>query len=270
MTFDCECELYKVKLYHPYAKLVLRIKTDDSTSVLKFSSKFGCTLEEAKLLIEMAKSLELDVVGVSFHVGGKCSEGNAFTRAIKDAKTVFEIGQSNGMDMNVLDIGGGFPGSEGECSVSFEEMAKSINDALDQYFNDMPNLRIIAEPGRFFASKSHTLVFNVIGKKKIVENEETNFMYYMNDGVYGCFNCLMFDGQKPEIKPFQKEKEKTYKTTVFGPTCDSVDTIMRGIDMPELCVGEWCYVENFGAYTQAAASNFNGFTSVECFYILRY
>jgi len=271
MTFDCECELYKVKLYHPYAKLVLRIKTDDSGSVLKFSTKFGASLEEAKTLIEKAKSLELDIIGVSFHVGGKCNDASAYTKAIKNAREVFDMGKQNGMNMYLLDIGGGFPGHESESEVPFEESCKAINDAIDTYFNDIPNFRAIAEPGRFFASKSHTLVFNVIGKKKQIVNGEPYFSYYMNDGIYGCFNCIMFDGQKPEIKAFHiKENDKLYKTTMFGPTCDSVDTIIRGAELPELCVGEWCFVENFGAYTQAAASNFNGFTPIECFYILRY
>jgi len=272
MTFDSECELYKVKLYHPYAKLIIRIKTDDSQSVLKFSTKFGCSLEEAKILIEKAKSLELDIVGVSFHVGSKCLSGDSYTKAIADAKEVFKMGQANGMNMHILDIGGGYPGHEKESKIPFEEMAKAINEAIDTYFTDVPNLRIIAEPGRFFASKSHTLVFNVIGKKKYVIDGETRFQYYMNDGVYGCFNCIMFDGAAPVIQPFHygHNVDKTYKTTMFGPTCDSVDTIIRDVDLPELCVGEWCYVENFGAYTMAAASNFNGFTPIDCFYILTY
>jgi ornithine decarboxylase len=37
MTFDCEEELYKIKLYHPYAKLVLRLAVDDSKSRCKFN-----------------------------------------------------------------------------------------------------------------------------------------------------------------------------------------------------------------------------------------
>lgn len=45
LAFDSEDELYKIKLYHPYAQLVLRIKTDDSHSVCRFSTKFGIDLE---------------------------------------------------------------------------------------------------------------------------------------------------------------------------------------------------------------------------------
>jgi len=271
MTFDNEVELYKIKLYHPYAKLVIRIKTDDSNSTLKFSSKFGCSLEDAKTYLEKAKSLELNVIGVSFHVGSKCNDPATFTSSIRDAKEIFKMGEALGMKMNLLDVGGGFPGTHGECMVPFEDMAKAINDGIDTYFSDVEDLRVIAEPGRYFASKSHTLVFNVIGKRRIVEeNGDYHFQYYMNDGVYGSFNCTIFDGACPEIQAFNNKCEKKYKTTMFGPTCDSMDTMTRSAELPELGVGEWCYVMNFGAYTQAASSNFNGFPTVECNYVFRY
>ncbi len=271
MTFDNEVELYKIKLYHPYAKLVLRIKTDDANSTLKFSSKFGASLADAKTFLEKAKSLELDVIGVSFHVGSRCNDAATFTSSIKDAREIFKMGEALGMKMNLLDVGGGFPGKLGESMVSFEDMAKGINEGIDTYFHDVEDLRVIAEPGRYFASKSHTLVFNVIGKRKLIEeNSEPHFQYYMNDGVYGSFNCIIFDGACPEIHPFNNKSEKKYKTTMFGPTCDSLDKMTGSAELPELGVGEWCYVMDFGAYTRASASNFNGFPTIECNYVFTY
>jgi ornithine decarboxylase len=220
--------------------------------------------------MEKANFLELNVVGVSFHVGSKCGTTETYEIAVKDAKYLFNLGKGLGMKMTVLDIGGGFPGSDEETPIKFEEIAKVVNDAIDKHFSDVEDLRLIAEPGRYFASSSHTMVFNVIGKKKIIEKGETKFLYYMNDGVYGCFNCIFFDHATPIICPFNERNEKKYKSTIFGPTCDSLDTISRDIDLPELVVGEWCYVENFGAYTKAAASNFNGFQKVEDKYVLLY
>jgi len=193
--------------------------------------------------------------------------------ALQSAREVFKKGEECGMDMYFLDIGGGFPGAPGESTVRFEDMAIAINDGIKEFFSDVKNLKVISEPGRYFASKTHNLVFNVIGKKKNQENEmeDPSFMYYMNDGVYGCFNCIKYDDQHPVLVPYEnKEGKKTFKTTVFGPTCDSIDVIAKDIELPEMNVGEWCYVENFGAYTQAAASNFNGFNTIPCHYIIRY
>jgi Pyridoxal-dependent decarboxylase, C-terminal sheet domain len=58
-----------------------------------------------------------------------------------------------------------------------------------------------------------------------------------------------------------------YTSTIFGPTCDSIDVICRSVLLPTLKVGDWLYFTNMGAYTMAAASSFNGFTPSEKFYV---
>ena len=173
----------------------------------------------------------------------------------------------------MLDIGGGFPGFNQEGKITFEEISGKINNALDEFFNpkDFPNtdLKIISEPGRYFVSASHTLVLNIIGKKEKMIDNEKSFTYYLNDGVYGSFNCIFFDHEKPTILPFNERDGKQYKSRIFGTTCDSIDLISEDVMLPELAIGEWVYVENFGAYTIAASSGFNGFRTTMCKYILR-
>ena len=45
-----------------------------------------------------------------------------------------------------------------------------------------------------------------------------------------------------------------------GPTCDSVDIVMRDEPLPsDLQEGDFIYIRNAGAYTTAYASQFNGF-----------
>ena len=58
-----------------------------------------------------------------------------------------------------------------------------------------------------------------------------------------------------------------YPSTVFGPTCDSIDVIARSVLLPKLKVGDWLYFENMGAYTAAAASSFNGFVPSKKMYV---
>lgn len=269
LTFDSESELYKIKLFHPYANLILRIKTDDSNSVCKFSCKFGLDIEDTKKIIAVAKTLKLNLVGVSFHVGSNCKDKNTYYKSIKDAKNVFDYAKEQGIDMNILDIGGGFSGIEDNDFPSFEENAEVINNALNEFFPD-ENIKIIAEPGRYFVASSHTLVLNIIGKKEKIIDGDTWFHYYVNDGVYSSFNCIYFDHAEPKILPYNERDNKLYKCTIFGETCDSMDTISKECLLPDLAIGEWIYVENFGAYTTAAASNFNGFQKTQCYYIMTY
>jgi ornithine decarboxylase len=271
MTFDCEEELYKIKLYHPYAKLVLRLAVDDSKSLCKFNKKFGCKLNQVLELLTIAKTLKLAVVGFSFHVGSGCSSSDNFYNAIHDCRKATDIAKTIGIEVSVIDIGGGFPGVD--RNISFEEIAKRVNDGIHDFFSievESGGVKFISEPGRYFAEKTHTLVLNVIGKKIITDdNGEKMIVYYLNDGIYGSFNCIYFDHNNPTILPFNERDGKLFKSRLFGPTCDSIDLIADEIMLPELAISEIVYVENFGSYTVAASSNFNGFKTTVCKYIFR-
>ena len=279
MTFDCEEELYKIRLYHPYAKLILRLAVDDSQSLCKFNSKFGCKIENIEKLIHLMNTLQLKLIGFSFHVGSGCKSVDSYYEAIKTCKSAYELAIKNNIDITIIDIGGGFPGINVENSINIEQIAETINKAQQDFFSKEiveDKLQFISEPGRYFVEKSHTLVLNVIGKKREIYMNETTkekeelIIYYLNDGVYGSFNCIYFDHKKPIVLPFNERNEKKlYKSKIFGPTCDSIDLITNEIMLPELAIGEWVYIENFGAYTTAASSSFNGFITTDYKYILR-
>lgn len=283
MTFDNWYEFNKISLFHPDANLVLRIQVDDSFSKCQFNDKFGAKMSEVDDLLTRAKIFQsctnsvgdtsegLSIVGVSFHVGSGCMNVAAFDIAIARCREVFDIAKSKGYNFTLLDIGGGFPGSDIEGKLSFEAFAKQINESLEKYFpedEDNP-VTIIAEPGRYFCSASHTLVLNIVAKNvRIGDDGKKTFMYTVNDGVYGSLNCIMFDHAVPVIKPFNERDGETYDSIVYGPTCDSMDTICK-CKLPNLAIGECIYIENCGAYSSAAASQFNGFKRTPSEYIMR-
>lgn len=78
----------------PQPRLVLRIATDDSKAVCRLSIKFGAQLKACRGLLERAKELGLEVVGVSFHVGSGCTDPETYTQAIADSRCVFDMGVS--------------------------------------------------------------------------------------------------------------------------------------------------------------------------------
>ncbi|XP_064410542.1 ornithine decarboxylase 1-like [Latimeria chalumnae] len=146
MTFDDETELIKTKENYPNAKMLLCICTDDSTSMYPLSKKFGAPLKACRHLLEVAKDLSLDVIGVSFHVGSGCTKPWIYSQSIAEAKLVFNMGTELGHKMSVLDIGGGFPGTD-DIKIKFEEFAAEINPALNQHFPPDCGVEIMAEPG---------------------------------------------------------------------------------------------------------------------------
>jgi ornithine decarboxylase len=87
--------------------------------------------------------------------------------------------------------------------------------------------------------------------------------------MYGVFNNITFDHAKVTLKPLMpRDATKLFKSSVWGPTCDSIDLILKETLLPELVVGDWLICEEMGAYTSAAASGFNGFSKSKVFYTL--
>jgi len=301
-TLDNEQELIKLKKYWPEAKCVIRIATDDSNSICQFSSKFGASLDRAKRIIESASKHDMCLVGVSFHVGSGCQDSESFVKAIANARKVFDMAAEHGIRMTLLDIGGGFPGfRQGSNSnalqkvVPFETTCASIRMALDEYFSFDSGIEFIGEPGRYIATGSHHLAINVFAKREcnqtmshvssplalskegsdIVVPGDDAFLYYVNDGIYQSFNNIYFDHYVPKLNvlrqsPSDSEEAKLWPSTVFGPTCDSIDVLGKHMMLPELHIGDWLAVTNFGAYTVSSASaGFNGFKTEKMIYVWR-
>ena len=283
MTFDNTDELYKIKEIFPNAELYLRISTDDSASLCRLSQKFGASMENTTELLALAKKLDLNIAGVAFHVGSGASDPSAFLQAVRDARTVFDQATALGFNLHTLDVGGGF------CSETFEEMAGVLSGALDEYFP--PDIRVIAEPGRYYTSAAFTIACNVIARRTVEDKDLgiKNYMLYLNDGVYGNFSSIMFDHQHPiprVLSTRRKPDGYNYSTelltdsgytsaeegehgvyrklidySIWGPTCDGIDCIAeKWASMETVDIGDWLYFEDMGAYTKCSATRFNGFT----------
>lgn len=261
MTFDNEDELLKVAQHFPEAELVLRIATDDSHSMCRFSTKFGAVMEDVPNILETAARLNLNIIGVSYHVGSGCADPKSHAVAATNALSIFNLGKQYGFSMSLLDIGGGFLG-EDNPSPSVNDIAVNLLPVLAQF---PTGTRFIAEPGRYFATASHILVAN-IQSRRVVKDKQGNVtkcLYYINEGVYHGFNCIFFDHKHPLPRVMLSHcldlDRPIIPCTVFGPTCDSLDCVCKDTLMPLLGIGDWLFFTDMGAYTSAAATHFNGF-----------
>lgn len=265
MTFDNAHELHKIKAAFPGAQLVLRILTDDSTSLCRLSAKFGASLANTQGLLELAKELNLDVIGVSFHVGSGASDPASFTNAVRDARIVFDQAAKVGFDLKMLDVGGGF------MDETFETFADALTEALDEYIP--PHIAVIGEPGRYYVANAFTLATNIIARRDVIDTDTgaNAYMIYLNDGVYGNFSNIMFDHQRPAAQILDCGDRFSTPTeySIWGPTCDGIDVITERCTLPGLLdVGDWLFFTEMGAYTKCSATSFNGFPNEhEVFYV---
>jgi ornithine decarboxylase len=182
MTFDNVDELYKIAKTHACSKLIVRILTDDSKSVCALGIKFGAPLHTVPVLLAKARDLQLNVIGVSFHVGSGCYDPSMYIDAVRRARSVFDMGKDAGYDFHLLDIGGGFEDR------LFEESAAVLRRAIDEYFPQRDHIRIIAEPGRFYVSKAFSLATNIIARRTPSPLPSDG----PNDGKAMC-GCILLD-----------------------------------------------------------------------------
>jgi len=259
LTYDNREELAKIKRYAPHAGLVLRLRVPNTGSMVELSSKFGCDTGEAVDLILEAFRIGLVVEGLSFHVGSQCTNFENFVQALNMAAAVMQEARSRGHEIKILDIGGGFPVHYDEHVKPFARLAGKINTEIDRLFSK--DVEILAEPGRFLVATAATAIARVIGKA--VRDGKT--CYYINDSVYHTFSGIIFDHCQYHVKAFRKGE--TEIVTVFGQTCDGMDTISQSEELPRLEIDDLVYSEDIGAYSNASATWFNGFAPAQVVHV---
>lgn len=283
ISFDSMTELKKIKKNYPEAELLLCIAVDDSEASDDMNMKFGASMKDAEGLISSAVELGLNVVGISFNVENDEME---YMQAFKRARLLFNYAKSIGVNLSVLDVGGDFPATD-KKERSFKQIAKIINEEIEKHFasNEFSELRIIGEPGSFYVETAFTVCTSIIAKKEVgsmkddhlkkaeADNDGVGFMYYINDGVYGCFNILFGDQNEFTPTPLKKfgvssQQQQQYPSNIWGPTCDGLDKVCELAYLPEMEIGDWIMWNDIGAYSMACGSKFNGFrTSCVHYYI---
>lgn len=280
MTFDNAEEMRKVAAVYPGAQLVLRIKVSDPTAVCQLNTKFGVEPgAEAERLLRTAADDGVAIAGVSFHVGSGSRDPAAYGLGVAHARRLVDLGRSLGHDMHLVDIGGGFPGAA-SATISMGAIAAEVSRALAVHFPPAEDggptgVRLIAEPGRYFAAAAFSLVCNIIAKTRVpagritgvAGDDSDGIMYYINDGVYSSFNCVLYDHYTPTGTPLADETAGELRpSAVWGPTCDGLDLVIPHTQLPEMAEGDWMLFRHMGAYTLAAGSEFNGFQRPAVFY----
>lgn len=255
MTFDSASEIDKIKAQCPEATLLLRLRIDNSSAHVDLNKKFGAARETALALMLQAKKSGLDMAGIAFHVGSQTVSSDPYLHALDIAKELFEEAAAAGLQLRILDIGGGFPIPEPKVKFNLPEMLQQINARLDEDFADT---EIWAEPGRYICGTAVNLVTSVIG----VTERGGQPWYFLDEGLYGTFSGVLFDQWDFKLISF-REGEKKVAATFAGPSCDSLDIMFRGRMTVPLKVGDLLLVPSCGAYTSASATNFNGFSKAK-------
>ncbi len=247
---DSVDELRRVHELKADARIYLRIATPNIGSDWPLSGKFGAGAAETREIVATAAKIGADLAGVTFHVGSQCRNPENWRVGIEKSRMLFDSMTKAGLKPRLLDIGGGFPVRHVKPIPSIEVIGEVVNEALKAFPEDV---QVISEPGRYMVSDAGYFVCRVLGT---ATRGGKRWMHW-DAGLFGGV-IETTEGLKYKIRTDRSGPDIPWH--VAGPTCDSVDVILRDEPLPsDLQEGDFVYIRNAGAYTTAYASEFNGF-----------
>ena len=262
---DCEAEVEKIARVAPGSKVFCRILCDGSGAEWPLSRKFGCVPEMATGVLEHAHRLGLNAYGVSFHVGSQQTNPRMWDAALKSASEIFRELAERGINLQMVNLGGGFPTKYLKNVPAVKQYGSAIFRALSKHFgNRIPETFI--EPGRGMVGNAGLIEAEVVLiSKKSEEDSEIRWVYL----DIGKFNGLAETTDEMIRYPIRTPADgaPTSPCVVAGPSCDSVDVLYekQPYQLPiSLEIGAKVLIEGTGAYTTTySAVGFNGFPPLE-------
>jgi ornithine decarboxylase len=265
---DCKAEVEKVARAAPEAKVFCRILCDGAGAEWPLSRKFGCEPAMAADVLEHAHRLGLVAYGISFHVGSQQRNQHAWDRALAQAAAVFKECGERGINLSMVNLGGGFPTRYLKNVPTVKTYGSAIFRALRKHFgNRIPET--IIEPGRGMVGNAGVIETEVVLVSKKSEEDEVRWVY-LDIGKFGGLAETMDESIRYPIRT-PRDGAEMAPCILAGPTCDSADVLYEKEPylLPvSLEIGDKLLIEGTGAYTATYASvAFNGFPPLKTVHI---
>ena len=267
-AFDSIAELEKISRSAPGSRVYCRLLVGGKGAEWPLSRKFGCVPEMATALLQRARTLGLRPVGVSFHVGSQQTEPRRWSGAIADAARVFQACARAGLELELINLGGGFPAQYRTPVPPLAAYGAAIEAALSEHFGAaMP--RLFVEPGRYLVGDAGVLRSEVLLVSRKSRHARRRWVY-LDAGRYNGLPESAGERIHYRIRT-PHEGGPCERAILAGPTCDSMDVIYRRADyrLPlDLKIGDPLDFLSAGAYTASYASvEFNGFAPIRTYCI---
>jgi ornithine decarboxylase len=263
-AFDSECELDKLVEAAPGSTAFCRILCDGFGAAWPLSRKFGCAPDLARGLLLRAARAGLRP-GISFHVGSQQFDPAAWDRALAVVADLRAELRADGVELELLNLGGGLPGTYVEAVLPVEEYGRAILAALERRLGpDLPG-EILVEPGRHLVADAGALRCEVVTIGRKSAHDEHRWVY-LDVGMFSGLAEVMDEAIRYRVLTEGPERP-TGPVVLAGPTCDSADILYETVDyqLPlDLRAGEQLYLQSVGAYsTTYSTIGFNGFPPLD-------
>ena len=267
-AFDAAEELEKLAKHAPGARVYCRILVENEGADWPLSRKFGTTVENARALMLQAGELGLDPYGLSFHVGSQQTTPRAYELAIAKVAMLFTDLTEAGVNLRMMNLGGGFPTRYREPVPEIDQFGDAIMTSMIEHFgNALPEMLI--EPGRFIVGDAGLVSAEVVLVSRRDPNDPVRWVY-LDIGRFGGLAETEGEAIKYTITT-PHDGSSTGPVAIAGPTCDGADIMYEKSNyrLPlALASGDRVELLATGAYVATYASQrFNGFAPLAEHYL---
>ncbi|MDR3535972.1 MAG: type III PLP-dependent enzyme [Acetobacteraceae bacterium] len=267
-AFDSIEELEKLAKHAPGARVYCRLLVENEGADWPLSRKFGTTVANARDLMLRAGDMGLDPYGLSFHVGSQQTTTRAYEVAIGKAAMLFTDLTEAGVNLRMMNLGGGFPTRYRDDVPEIDSFGNAIMGAMVAHFgNNLPEMLI--EPGRFIVGDAGVVSAEVVLVSRKDPGDPVRWVY-LDIGRFG--GLAETEGEAIKYR-FVTAHDGTPMgpVAIAGPTCDGADIMYEKSNyrLPlALASGDRVELLSTGAYvTTYASQKFNGFAPLEEHYL---
>ena len=266
-AFDSDEELEKLAVHAPGARVYCRILVENAGADWPLSRKFGTTVEHARALMLRAEGLGLDPFGLSFHVGSQQTSTGSYEAAIAKVAMLFTDLRDAGVNLRMVNLGGGFPVRYRDEVPGIDAFADAIMGAMVEHFgNALPDMLI--EPGRSVVGDAGVVSAEVVLVSR--KGDDPVRWVYLDIGRFGGLAETEGESIKYQFSTAH-DGGPAGPVAIAGPTCDGADIMYEKSNyrLPlALTHGDRVEVLATGAYvTTYASQRFNGFAPLAEHYI---
>ncbi|OZB15501.1 MAG: ornithine decarboxylase [Rhodobacterales bacterium 34-62-10] len=260
---DAEEELDKLAVHAPGAQVYIRLLVGSTEADWPLSRKFGCAPERVVPLMTRAKALGLRPVGLSFHVGSQTRRAEMWRGTLDHVAAAWSTARAAGFDLDLLNIGGGFPAFYGEEIEAPSVYAARVMEMVEARFQGA--VRVMAEPGRGMVAEAGMIAAEVMLVSRKSDDDICRWVY-LDIGKFSGLAETMDEAIRYQFIT-DRDFEETGPCILAGPSCDSADVLYekRPVQLPlGLRAGDRFIIRNCGAYTSTYSSVcFNGFPPLD-------
>ena len=238
-------------------RICLRINTGSGTGHHKYVStgsdaKFGFSPDQAIDLLSSHSSHDFDIVGIHAHAGSGISPQDMDVHQSL-CRTLGDISRSSPIDLEFIDVGGGFgvPYHPDDLSLDLPKVSLEIQKSLGEI-----SAKLVLEPGRYLVADAGILLTRI----NTIKNLDSHTIVGVDAGMHTLLRPALY-GSYHDIQNISSTETNPPlpNTTVTGPICESADILGVDIELEASATGDILAIGNAGAYGEAMESQYNSF-----------